>query len=60
MVGPQPVDGPVVGGTRCRRSVPELGLQELAAGRVETAGVLNSRGVLAGGLGVAAGGRATT
>ena len=60
VVRPKTVDGPVVGRTRSRRGVPELGLQQLATRRIEAASILHGGGVLAGGLGVAAGGWAAT
>lgn len=60
VVRPEAVDGPVVRGTRRRRGIPELGLQQLAAGRIEAAGILHGGGILAGRLGVTAGRGAAT
>ena len=53
-VRPQPVNGPAVRGSGRRIGVPELGLEELPARRIEAASVLDDGGVLAGQLGVAA------
>ena len=41
VVGPEAMDSPGVRGTRGRVGVPELGLQEEAAGGVGAAGVLS-------------------
>jgi len=59
MIGPKAVNGPTVGGAGCWAVVPELRLEQQAAGGVEAASVRDRCRVLAGGLGVGANRRRT-
>ncbi len=54
MIGPKAVHGPTVGGASGWVVVPELRLEQQAAGGVEAASVRDSCRVLAGGLRVGA------
>jgi len=48
VVRPKTVNGPAVVGASSRVRVPELGLQDETAGRLEAASVLDDRGIHAG------------